>query len=291
MRHLTLISLALVAGLVHFSPVLAQNLERDQLNASGTVKQVAPGTIQISTGEGDLWVLKVDAKPQDVSFSGKAEKSFLRSGMFVEFRAQVSKKRGTVAEPVSALTVFTPSDARPPGIDADIVGGGSGGLFSEPKEEKKPDAKERKAARLKGDDTIYRVAGAISKVGRGGDVTVSAGGTQVKFNLAEDCRISVDTNDLTFVSAGDKVTVQGWFYKGRPGQGAATKIEVIAANPLTDGNKKKPAKPLKEAKTGVKGAKGEKGDKEENPPEEEKKDAKAKTKDGDKKEDEKPDPK
>lgn len=280
MRRLTLLSFALIPVLCSCHLAVAQNLERDQLNVSGTLKRVAPGAIEIATGEGDLWVLKVDAKPQDVTFTGTAEKSFLRSGIFVEFRAQVSK-RGVVDEPVATLTVFTPSEARPPGVlpDGDLGGAGAG-LFSEPQEKKKLDPKEKKAAKLKGDDTVYRVAGAISKIGRAGDLTVSTGGVQVKFNLAEDCKISVDTNDLAFVSPGDKVSAQGWFLKGRPGQGAANKIEVTAAVPLADNSKKKTARPTKESKTGVKGAKGETADKEDKPAEE-KKEEKAEKKDGD----------
>ncbi len=269
--------LALVVALVTSLQVFGQNLEREPLNTSGTLKGVAPGVIQIATGEGDLWLLKVEARQQDVTFSGTAEKTFLRPGMFIEFRAQVNK-RGAVLEPVASLTVFTPSDARPPGIQEDgAADADAKALFGEgndeKKEAKKPDPKEKKAAKAKVDDTVYRVAGAISKVGRVGDVTVSAGGAQVKFNLAEDCKITVDTNDLLFVSPGDKVTVRGWYYKGRPGEGVASTVEVIAAIPLTDGSKKKPTKPVKGDPKAEKGAKGEK-------PAEEKKD-------GDKKETEK----
>ncbi|MBC7855582.1 MAG: hypothetical protein IAF94_19300 [Pirellulaceae bacterium] len=285
MKRFFLFPLAFCAAVLTSHDAFSQNLEKDPLKASGTIKGVAPGVLQIATGEGDTWLLKLEAKPQDVTFSGTAEKSFLRPGMFVEFRAQVSKK-GVVAEPVASLTVFTPSEGRPPGVDPDGAGGGDGALFNEPKDEKKPEPKAKKSTRLQADDTIYRVAGAISKVGRAGDLTVSAGGAQVKFNLAEDCKISVEVNDLSFVSIGDKITVDGWFLKGRPGEGAANKIEVTAANPLTDGSKKKPTKLVKEPKTPVKGAKGEKGergDKEEKPAEEKK--------DTEKKEAEKPEPK
>lgn len=303
MRRSFLIPFAMFVALFPSIPALGQNLEREQFNISGTVKGVAPGAIQVAVTEKEVWLITVDPniKSQDVTFSGTAEKSFLRPGMAVEFRAQVNK-RGTVLEPVASLTVFTPADSRPLGIDADVAAdGGGGALFGEVKEEnkdekkgdkKKPDPKEKKAAaKPKGDDTIYRVAGAINKIGRAGDVTVSAGGAQVKFNLAEDCKISVDTNDLSFVSVGDKAAVHGSALKGQPGQGVASKIEVTAANPLTDGSKKKPTKPVKEPKTpakGAKGEKGEKGDKEEKPTEEKKEDAK---KDGDKKEAEKPDAK
>ena len=271
---------ALFAALLGSVTAFAQDLTPEPLKLSGTMKGAAPGVIQVATEAGDMWLLKIEARPQDVTFAGTAEKSFLRTGMFVEFRAQVSK-RGVVAEPVANLVVFTPSDARPPGVDADNVGGAGGDLFTEPKEEKKPDPKEKKA-RAKTDDTVYRVAGAISKVGRGGDITVSAGGAQVKFNLAEDCKISVEINDLSFVSPGDKVNVEGRFIKARPGEGTAQQIEVTAAKPLTDGSKKKPARPVKGEK-GAKGAKTEKGAKEE-PPAEEKKD-------GDKKAGDKPEPK
>jgi hypothetical protein len=275
-----LFPLALLAALLTSLHASAQDLTPEPLKVSGTLKRAAPGVIQMATDTGDMWLLKIDARPQDVTFSGTAEKSFLRTGMFVEFRGQISKK-GVVAEPVANLTVFTPSDARPPGVDADSVGGEGGNLFTEPKDEKKPDPKEKKAARLKADDTVYRVAGAISKVGRGGDLTVSAGGAQVKFNLAEDCKISVEINDLSFVSPGDKINVEGKFLKARPGEGAANKIEITAANPLADNSKKKPARPIKESKTGVKGAKGEKTDKEDKPAED-KKEEKAEKKDDDK---------
>lgn len=285
MKRFFLVPLALYTAVLTSHDAFGQNLEKDPLKASGTIKNVAPGVLQIATGEGDMWLLKLEAKPQDVTFSGTAEKSFLRPGMFVEFRAQVSKK-GVVAEPVANLIVFTPSEGRRPGVDPDSAGGGDGGLFNEPKDEKKPDPKAKKSTRLKADDTVYRVAGAISKVGRAGDLTVSAGGRQVRFNLAEDCKISIDINDLSFVSIGDKITVDGWFLKGRPGEGAANKIEVTATNPLTDGSKKKQTKPVKgdpKGEKGVKGAKGEKGDKEEKPAEEKK--------DTEKKEAEKPEPK
>jgi hypothetical protein len=265
------LSLLIVPAAVVFSAIArGQNLEQEPLALAGTLKGVAPGgVLQVAANEKEVWNIKVEANPQDISFSGTAEKTFLKPGMFVELRGQITK-RGVVMEPVSSLTVFTPSDARPVGVEADgPAGGDGGGLFNDAKEEKKPDPKEKKATKAKGDDTVYRIAGAVSKVSRGGEVTVSAGGAQVKFNLAEECKISVDMNELTFASAGDKVNVQGWFYKGQPGNGVANrKVEITAANPLTDGSKKKPVKPAKESKTPAKGAKGEKGDKDEKPADE-----------------------
>lgn len=274
---LFLSSLSLAALLIAGSVGFAQNLEREPLNVSGTVKGGVPGAVQVAVSEKEAWIIHIDEssiKPQDISFSATAEKTFLRPGMFLEFRAQVNK-RGTVLEPVANLTVFTPSEARPPGVLPDgPAGGGGAGLFDEgkdkKKEEKKPDPKEKKAAKAKGDDTVYRIAGAVTKVGRAGDVTISAGGTLVKFNLAEDCKISVDLNDIAFVSPGDKVVVQGWNYKGQMGEGWASKIEVTATNPLSDGSKKKPVKPMKETKAAAKGAKGEK----ETKPDEKKEDGK-----------------
>jgi hypothetical protein len=266
MKRSFLVPFTLLALCLAACQAFGQNLEREQLSKSGTIKGVAPGAFQVTVSEKEIWLIKIDPniKQVDMTFSGSAEKAFLRPGMFVEFRAQVNK-RGTVLEPVTSLTVFTPSEARPAGVLPDGEAGG-GAVFGEGKEEKKddkkPETKEKKApAKPKGDDTIYRVAGAISKVGRAGDVTVNADGPQVKFNLAQECKISVDVNELTFVAPGDKVTLMGTFLKGQPGEGIASKIEVIAANPLTDGSKKKPTKPVKEPKTPAKGAKGEKGDK------------------------------
>jgi hypothetical protein len=293
MRSLAPLALALVAGLLLSIPASSQDLEKEPLNISGTVKGVGPGALQVAVTEKEVWVVSVDPaiKPQDITFTGSAEKSFLQAGMFLEFRAQVNK-RGTVLEPVATLTVFTPGEGRLPGLQADSDLGGGVPVLKEEKGEKKPDSKEKKAAKAKPDDTVYLVRGAITKVGRGGDITVSADGDQVKFNLAEECKISVDLNDLAFVAPGDKVTAQGWFYKDRPGEGVANgRIEVTAEKPLTSGVKKKPTKLAKDTKTpakGAKGEKGEKGDKGEKPAEEKKDDAK---KDGDKKETEKPEPK
>jgi hypothetical protein len=279
----------LAASLLTTSYTVAQNLEKEPFqNLTGTIKAAAPGAVQVAVTEKEVWVIHIDdtIKQQDIVFSGTAEKAFLRPGMFVEFRAQVNK-RGMVLEPVASLTVFTPSEARPPGVLPDgEAGGGGGALFGDPKEGKEKPEPKKAAAKPKGDDTIYRVAGAISKVGRAGDVTVTAGGAQVKFNLAEECKITVDVNELAYVAPGDKAVVQGSSVKGQPGEGIASKIEITASKPLTDGTKKKPTKPVKEPKTpakggkGDKGAKGDKGDKEEKPAEEKKEEAK---KDGDKK--------
>ncbi len=279
MRTLAPLALALVAGFFLSVPASSQDMEREPLNLSGTIKGVGPGALQIAVTEKEVWIVSVDRniKQQDVTFSGSAEKSFLQSGMFVEFRAAVNK-RGMVLEPVTSLAVFTPGEGRLPGIQADgDLGGGA------------LDPKEKKAAKAKADDTVCLVRGAITKVGRGGDVTVSASGSLVKFNLAEECKISVDINDFSFVAPGDKVTVQGWFYKDRPGEGVANNtIAITAEKPLTSGVKKKPTKLVKEPKAPVKGAKGEQGDKGEKPAEEKKDEA---GKEGDKKDADKPEAK
>lgn len=275
MRTFAPLAMALVAGLFFSVPASSQDLEREPLNLSGTIKGVGPGALQITVTEKEVWIVSIDPKimQQDVTFTGSAEKSFLQPGMFVEFRSTVNK-RGTVLEPVASLAVFTPSEGRLPGLQAD---GAPGGAL---------DPKDKKAAKAKADDTVYLVRGAITKVGRGGDVTVKASGDLVKFNLAEECKISVDLNDLSFVAPGDKVAVQGWFYKDRPGEGMANNtIAITAEKPLTSGVKKKPTKLVKETKAPVKGAKGEKGDKEEKPAEEKKEET------GEKKEADKPEAK
>src|SRR6185436_18204192 len=98
----TLMALCLVA-----CQAFGQNLEREQLSISGTIKGVAPGAFQVAVSEKEVWLIKIDPniKQVDMTFSGSAEKTFLRPGMYVEFRAQVNK-RGTVLEPVASLTVF-----------------------------------------------------------------------------------------------------------------------------------------------------------------------------------------
>ena len=220
------------------------NVPRENLAASGVLKGARGAVLQMQTTEGEPWLIQVQPnRPQDINFIASAEASFVKPGMLVQFSSKLNK-RGQADEPVTALTIFTMKEGYQLGVmsDSSIEGGASSGLFEEPAE--KP--KEKKAKAKLDEDTVYRVAGQVTKIGRTGEMTVNAGGTVVKAELAEDAKVSVDVNDLTYARPGDKVEVRGWYIAGQKGQGVGNQVSVSAAEPLA-GPKKKPLPGVKAA--------------------------------------------
>jgi len=215
------------------------NIPRENLSASGVLKGARGQVLQMQTDAGQNWVIQVQPnRPSDVTFTGAAEPAWVRPGMLVQFSSKLSK-RGQADEPITQLTVFTMKEGYQLGVLSDTaIGGGEGassGLFEEPME--KP--KEKKAKVKVDENTVYRVAGQITKISRTGEMTINAAGTTVKAELAEDAKVSVDVNDLAYAMPGDKVEVRGWYVAGQTGQAVGNQVSVSAAQPLA-GPKKKP---------------------------------------------------
>ena len=226
------------------------NIPRENLSASGVLKGARGLTLQMQTTEGEQWLIQLQpGRPTDITFTAAAEASWLRPGMLVQFSSKLNK-RGQADEPVTQLTVFTLREGYQLGVLSDTSIGGenaSAGLFEEPVE--KPKAKK---AKVKVDeDTVYRIAGQVTKISRTGEMTVNAGGTTVKANLAEDAKVSVDVNDLSYARPGDKVEVRGWYVAGQRQQAVGNQVSVSAAEPL-EGPKKKPLPGAKAAEAAEK---------------------------------------
>ena len=60
-----LFPLALLAALLTSLHASAQDLTPEPLKVSGTLKRAAPGVIQMATDTGDMWLFKIEARPQD----------------------------------------------------------------------------------------------------------------------------------------------------------------------------------------------------------------------------------
>lgn len=215
-----------------------QEVPREQLQASGTVKQIGRGVFQLATAEGEQWLVQVEARPQDVSFTGSADATFLKPGMWVQFSTRLSK-RGQAPEPISDLTIFTPVEGTSVGVSSDSGFGGGGGaaaaLFGEdkPEENSKPRQKE-----TTDENTVFRVAGQITKISRTGELTINARGQTVKADVADDAKVSVATNDLSFLRVGDAVEIQGAYPAGQKGRAWANRVTASTAEPLTGPKKK-----------------------------------------------------
>lgn len=237
----------------------AQNQERKPIEARGTLQGAAPGALQILSDSKETLAVKLPAKAADISFTANAELSFLKPGQTVKFSALMDKK-GKVKEPVTLITIFTPIDRTELGVYPENADSGPNpleGLFSS--EPKREEPKKRPKTVMK--EQPYRVGGTITSL-KGGKMTVAAGGMQIKCELADNVKLKVAMNNLTYAREGDKVDVQGWHYPAAPDQGiTANQVSIIAANPLADEKKKPRAAP----KAGESEEKEEKNDENKKP--------------------------
>lgn len=258
MKRFPKFALLVAASALLLSPsfVMAQyerrqqpEVQREGLQCAGTVKQVGRGVIGVVTDAGDQWVFQLEARPQDLSFTGSADATFVKPGMWIRFTTHLTR-RGDAKEPIDSAEIYTPREGYGVGVYREGVGetgGGEGGgaLFA-PAGEEKPKPKAKAEPKIRDEDVLYTVGGQVSKISRLGELTINAGGTSVKAKLTEDARISVSVADLTFLQPGDKIELQGWHPAGTKGQGVATQVTASAAQPLTDTSKKKKSVPTAE---------------------------------------------
>ena len=222
-----------------------QNIRWENTELSGNIKGMQGSLLQVAVAGGENWLVQVDARPQDIVFQGSADPAFVKPGMLVEFKAKVNK-RGQAAEPVQSLTIFTVREGRGVGVQAEGAAAG-GELFSS-----KPEEAEKKGPKGKADDdTVYNIAGQITRLGRLGDMTINCAGTTIKADLAKDAKIAVDVNHLQFAQVGDKVDLRARYPMGQKaaGQGLATQITVTGMKLLGEPKKRvlPGAKPADEA--------------------------------------------
>lgn len=239
------------------SPALAQRApdvpqdKRENVELAGTLKQIGPGVLQIATEAGDQWLVRLEGRPQEMklSFVAKAEPTFLRSGMMVQFEGTVNK-RGQLQEKLDLVVVTSPREGIEVGVYPEATGGNTGGLFSDEKSDEKP----KKQARP--DAVRCRVTGFITKISRQGELTVNCRNGTVTADLADGAKVSVDLTDLRLAQAGDKVELRGWHVKNQKGTAWSRDVSISAANVLGEVKKK----PRDTSKAGEKNADGDKPD-------------------------------
>jgi hypothetical protein len=220
-----------------------QQIPRENIKESGTIKNLAAGKLFVLTEDGGQWLVNVEQNARELSYSASAEAAWLASGMFVEFQGTFNKK-GEGTSPVSSLTVMVPSDKNPPGLHDD----------SNPTTAKLFAANEKEEEQTKGkkEETISRrVVGQITNL-RGGKATVNAGGANVTVEIDEQAKVAVDlagAAGLAFARPGDKVSFEGWYVQTYKGQAWANTISVTAAEKLTGQTPKKKPLPMATPKT------------------------------------------
>lgn len=188
-----------------------------EIEIEGTIGMVGPGMIQLRTLTGELWLFRIPPTAK-VEVKGTAEKSFLRPGMFVRFRATVDPK-GHATSKVPQLTIRNPSIHEPPAMIPE-----AGGLISpEPAGPRKK--KEKETVPLP-----YQVFGRISSVKDGQYLVLTPQGA-VTFELEETAKIDVDMTNLICVRRGDRVAIKGVVLA--PGRGEAKEVRIELSSPLT----------------------------------------------------------
>jgi hypothetical protein len=207
---------------------------RENVEITGTIKQIGPGVLQVVTEAGDQWLVRLEGRPQEMrlSYSAKAEPGFLRPGMLVQFAGTINKK-GQLQEKLDSLIVTTLREGIEVGVYPEAAGGIAGELFSDARPEEKG-----KKGRQKPEAVPCRVTGTIAKISRAGELTVSGRNATVTAQLAEEARISVDMNNLSLAQPGDSVEIRGWHIKNQKGQAWSREVSVSAANVLGESKKK-----------------------------------------------------
>ena len=257
------------------NPVMPQ---MQPIKKEGKLLTASPTQIQLSTNANETIFVMVVPKTQ-VSVTGTAEQDYLKSGVTVEFVAEVAKG-GAVKDKITHLLVISPTSDRPIGLfSPESATPGKNGENDEgekakpllpdpgmgelaPTKGRKPRSKKEAdlfgadplAKPSKGHNTAPQFPGTFTVRGtirlcKNGAITVAAGhGPTIKAELASDVTIDVDMADVRVAQRDDKVTVSGLVSQARPNMVIAESITIELTNPLS-GAKKHATRPERPAKT------------------------------------------
>lgn len=206
---------------------------RENVELAGALKQIGPGVLQMATEAGDQWLVRLEGRPQEMklSFSAKADPSFLRTGMLVQFEGTVNKK-GQLQEKLDLVVVTSLREGIEVGVYPEVARGQGSDLFGDDKPPEKP----KKQGRV--DAVPCRITGYLTKISRTGELTVNCRNATVTADLADEAKVSVDVNDLRLAQPGDKVEVRGWYIKNQKGNAWSREVSISAANVLGEAKKK-----------------------------------------------------
>lgn len=257
--------MVLAAVMVIGVPTLlqAQHSSRQRPNSSMQPVEIQ-GTIQ-NAGRGGIMVLDQNTNvtwrvaimtatattpATKIQVTGATTADALRSGLIVEFIAEIDAQ-GAIHANVGDLTVTSLTAQKqvgmfpPEAIDGSDDLGGAG--LQKPKSDKAARAHGKTAAGTTAAGK-YRIVGKLI-VGRGHALSVQPGRGALPFTLADDATIKVDMSDLSAVSRGNTVTVNG--ATNRPGYVWASQVKVTLPEPpggakKAEKPKDKPASPKKD---------------------------------------------
>ena len=224
-------------------------VELPPLEASGTIEAVARGALKIKTITGDSMVLKVMPNAT-IQVTGSAEVDFLKAGQFVMFTAAVDKRRSRVQDKVAKLTIFTPSETKPPGAYYDQGEGGFGnaeagfgqaGAGGELGQAPPKGAEKKTGKTVAANVEVFEIRGRIQKIKKERMEVYCPSQffkrPLLRMELAEKPEITVDVTDYSVAKEGDKVEVRGFQIAKNAGQ--VNQVTIELAESLTGAKKKR----------------------------------------------------
>jgi hypothetical protein len=203
-----------------------ERVRGERFRGKATIDSISGDVMKI-TSDGESLSAK-PVKDAKIRVVGRAERSYLRVGQYVQIRALVDKKGKRLKDPAQRLTVFTASNEFTPGLVPDPSGAAAAEAITDLSVDWKP----------------YFVAGAISHIDEN-QLTMSVPGflSKLKVDLAEKLVIEVNLDDLRLVKPGDTLDVR----KGKKEGGVVHVAEgtIRLAKPLgaTDKSSSGAAKP------------------------------------------------
>jgi hypothetical protein len=204
----------------------------EKLSASGTIKSIGPGGLQVISAAGDQWQVALAPKAE-VVVTGTATPAFLRPGMLVKFSGKFNKKAETV-EPLSSITVYTPREEKKQWREEDAGSEFGKGLFKADE----PMATDNKKKKKPAESIDVSSGGAIASA-RGGKLSVRAPEATFKIALTEDAQVALDVNDVRLARVGDKVELEGWTYPGDVTKVMANRVVIRLSETLGEKTDKK----------------------------------------------------
>lgn len=202
---------------------------REKMAAVGELKGIQGGAMHILTSTGEQWMVAPSKDPEKMTYQAIATPSWLKKGMWVELTATFDAK-GKSHGSVNSLTVMTPNKETKIGVNRmSALDAGPATLFSDD-EPVKSDV----------ETASYQVIGRVTGITAGGELSITAGRTPVKVELAKTAQVAVKVTGLQLARPGDKVSVEGWYSPQQPQRAYANMITVTSQDTLGETKKPEP---------------------------------------------------
>jgi hypothetical protein len=204
-----------------------RGIQGQPFEESGTLDAIGQGKIKIIDSKGNERIITINQQTA-IKTTGEATVDYLKNGITVEFTAEVDPKGNTTGK-IEELKIITLTKDHPAGVTSE-----NGEPTPKPAALTSKGKKEKAAAT----PVSSNVVGSITSL-KAGKGTVKAGKRVVQFELGEKPKITIELDEGSLASKGDKVEVKGFEQLNMPNQVAfATSVTITLAEPVGESKKK-----------------------------------------------------